>query len=112
MKVSVMWRGNTYTIEIDPNANLKELGYELRKLTGVTAETLRLIVPRLNEKGSNLILPFSDEHLRLTLHESSIVEVCIIIPHKMFFCLIKFVCFVIIPSSLVLGENYQNDGSD
>ncbi|CAN7058442.1 hypothetical protein IGI04_014670 [Brassica rapa subsp. trilocularis] len=74
MKVSVMWRGNTYTIEIDPNANLKELGYELRKLTGVTAETLRLIVPRLNEKGSNLILPFSDEHLRLTLHESSLVE--------------------------------------
>lgn len=74
MKVSVIWRGNKYTIEIDPKANLQDLGYELRKLTGVTAETLRLIVPRLNEKGSNLILPFSDEHLSLTLHEYSIVE--------------------------------------
>lgn len=82
MKVSVIWRGNKYTIEIDPKANLQDFGYELRKLTGVTAETLRLIVPRLNEKGSNLILPFSDEHLSLTLHEYSIVEVCIMIPDK------------------------------
>ncbi|KAJ4902136.1 WLM [Raphanus sativus] len=74
MKVSVMWRGNKYTIEIDPNSNLKDLGYELRNLTGVTAETLRLIVPRLNEKGSNLLLPFSDEHSFSSLHESSITE--------------------------------------
>ncbi|KAF8116112.1 hypothetical protein N665_0021s0003 [Sinapis alba] len=73
MKVSVMWRGNKYTLEIDSKANLKDLGYDLRNLTGVTAETLRLIVPRLNEKGSNLILPFSDDHSCLTLHESSIV---------------------------------------
>ncbi|KAL0898739.1 hypothetical protein Bca101_082700 [Brassica carinata] len=74
MKVSVMWRGNKYTIEIDSKANLKDFCYELRNLTGITAETLRLIAPRLNEKGSNLILPFSDDHSCLTLHESSIVE--------------------------------------
>ncbi|KAL0742265.1 hypothetical protein Bca4012_083778 [Brassica carinata] len=74
MKVSVMWRVNKYTIEIDSKANLKDLGYELRNLTGVTAETLRLIAPRLNKKGSNLILPFSDDNSCLTLHESSIVE--------------------------------------
>ncbi|CAH8370284.1 unnamed protein product [Eruca vesicaria subsp. sativa] len=74
MKVSVTWRGNKYTVEIDSKANLKDLGCDLRKLTDVTAETLRLIVPRLNEKGSNLILPFSDEHSSLSLHESSITE--------------------------------------
>lgn len=74
MKVSVTWRGNKYIIEIDSKANLMDLGYELRNLTGVTAETLRLIVPRLNEKGSNLILPCSDDHSCLTLQESSIVE--------------------------------------
>lgn len=85
MKVSVMWRGNKYTIEIDPNSNLKDLGYELRNLTGVTAETLRLIVPRLNEKGSNLLLPFSDEHSFSSLHESSITEVLYEIPFLFFF---------------------------
>ncbi|CAH2079511.1 unnamed protein product [Thlaspi arvense] len=74
MKVSVMWKGNKYTLKIDSKANLKDLGYELRKLTGVTAETLRLIVPWLNEKGSRLISPFSDEHSSLSLQESSIVE--------------------------------------
>ncbi|CAA7016075.1 unnamed protein product [Microthlaspi erraticum] len=74
IRVTVMWKGNKYTVEIDSSANLKDLSYELRKLTGVTAETLRLIVPRLNEKGSKLILPFSDEHSNLSLQESSIVE--------------------------------------
>lgn len=70
-----MWKGKKYTAEMDSSANLKDLGYELRKLTGVTAETLRLIVPRLNEKGSKLILPFSDEHSSLSFQEASIIEV-------------------------------------
>ncbi|ESQ33233.1 hypothetical protein EUTSA_v10003827mg [Eutrema salsugineum] len=74
MKVSVVWKGNKYTLQIDSGSNLKDLGYELMKLTGVTAETLRLIVPRLNEKGSRLFLPFSDEHSSLSLQESSIIE--------------------------------------
>uniref|UniRef100_A0A1J3GLT6 WLM domain-containing protein n=1 Tax=Noccaea caerulescens TaxID=107243 RepID=A0A1J3GLT6_NOCCA len=74
IRVSVMWKGNKYTVEIDSKVILKDLGYELRKLTGVTAETLRLIVPRLNEKGSRLIFPFSDEHSSLSLQESSITE--------------------------------------
>ncbi|CAH8277119.1 unnamed protein product [Arabidopsis lyrata] len=74
MRVSVLWKGNNYSVEIDSGASLKDLGYELRKLTGVTSETLRLIVPRLNEKGSRLILPFSDEHSSLSLQESHIIE--------------------------------------
>lgn len=75
INVSVMWKGNKYTVEIDSEAYLKDLGYELRKLTGVMAETLRLIVPRLNEKGSRLLFPFSDEHSSLSLKEASIIEV-------------------------------------
>lgn len=108
MKVSVTWRGNKYIIEIDSKANLMDLGYELRNLTGVTAETLRLIVPRLNEKGSNLILPCSDDHSCLTLQESSIVEVCII--RGSVFKTILASPFLI--WFIFLGQNYQNDGSD
>ncbi|KAG7548115.1 WLM domain [Arabidopsis suecica] len=74
IRVSVLWKGNNYSVEIDSGASLKDLGYELRKLTGVTSETLRLIVPRLNEKGSRLILPFSDEHSSLSLQESHIIQ--------------------------------------
>ncbi|KAG7543458.1 PUB-like domain superfamily [Arabidopsis thaliana x Arabidopsis arenosa] len=74
MRVSVLWKGKNYSVEIDSGASLKDLGYELRKLTGVTPETLRLIVPRLNEKGSRLILPFSDEHSSLSLQESHIIQ--------------------------------------
>ncbi|XP_010440755.1 PREDICTED: uncharacterized protein LOC104724003 isoform X2 [Camelina sativa] len=74
IKVSLLWKGNNYSVEIDSGASLKDLGYELRKLTGVTAETLRLIVPRLNGKGSILMLPFSDDHSSLSLQESNIVE--------------------------------------
>ncbi|VVB01437.1 unnamed protein product [Arabis nemorensis] len=74
IRVSVMWKGNNYTVEIDSESCLKDLGSELRKLTGVMSETLRLIVPRLNEKGSRLLFPFSDEHSGLSLHEASIIE--------------------------------------
>ncbi|KAL1224879.1 hypothetical protein V5N11_016095 [Cardamine amara subsp. amara] len=74
IRVSLLWKGNKYTLEINSDSSMKDLGYELRKLTGVTAETLRLIVPRLNEKGSTLILPFSHEHSSLSLQESNIVE--------------------------------------
>ncbi|VYS68356.1 unnamed protein product [Arabidopsis thaliana] len=74
IRVSLLWKGNKYSVEIDSGASLKDLGYELRKLTGVTSETLRLIVPRLNEKGSSLMLPFSDEHSSLSLQESNIIE--------------------------------------
>lgn len=75
IRVSILWKGNKYSLDINSESSLKELGYELRKLTSVTAETLRLIVPRLNEKGSTLILPFSDDHSSLSLQESNIVEV-------------------------------------
>ncbi|EOA16232.1 hypothetical protein CARUB_v10004374mg [Capsella rubella] len=74
VKVSLFWKGNNYSVQIDSEASLKDLGFELRKLTGVTAESLRLIVPKLHEKGSILMLPFSDEHSSLSLQESNIVE--------------------------------------
>ncbi|XP_010532998.1 PREDICTED: uncharacterized protein LOC104808864 [Tarenaya hassleriana] len=74
VNVSVVWRGNRYVVEIDSGACLKDLGDELRKLSGVKSETLRLIVPCLNEKGSKLLFPFSNEHSRLSLQEASILE--------------------------------------
>ncbi|CAN8232619.1 unnamed protein product, partial [Cochlearia groenlandica] len=72
--VSVIWKGNEYEVEMGSESDLKELGFELRKITGVKPETLRLIVPRLNQKGSILILPFSDQHSSLSLRESYIVQ--------------------------------------
>lgn len=103
IKVSVLWKGNNYSVEIDSGASLKDLGYELRKLTGVTAETLRLIVPKLNEKGSILILPFSEQHSSLSLQESNIIEVslCFWLTHDpskccclfSWSCLISLICY-------------------
>ncbi|XP_024181381.1 uncharacterized protein LOC112187008 isoform X2 [Rosa chinensis] len=72
--VEVIWRGNKITVEIDPDATLKELGQELQRLTNVKADTMRLIVPQLPNKTSRLLSPFSDEHERLSLQETSILE--------------------------------------
>ncbi|XP_062009341.1 uncharacterized protein LOC133725943 isoform X1 [Rosa rugosa] len=72
--VEVIWRGNKITVEIDPDATVKELGHELQRLTNVKADTMRLIVPQLPNKTSRLLSPFSDEHERLSLQETSILE--------------------------------------
>ncbi|KAK2648830.1 hypothetical protein Ddye_016319 [Dipteronia dyeriana] len=72
LKVSVIWRGNKYVVEMNSGASLKELGHELQKLTDVKADTMRFIVP-LN-KGSKLLSPFSDDHSSLSLQEASVIE--------------------------------------
>ncbi|KAJ0113715.1 hypothetical protein Patl1_01910 [Pistacia atlantica] len=72
LKVSVIWRGNKYVVEMNSNSSLKELGTELQKLTDVKADTMRLIVPQ--NKGSKLMSPFSDDHSRLSVLEVSIIE--------------------------------------
>lgn len=73
--VEVIWRGNKISVEIDSGSTLKELGHELQRLTNVKADTMRLIVPQLLDKTSRLLSPFSDEHGRLNLRETSILEV-------------------------------------
>ncbi|KAE8685906.1 putative lipid-A-disaccharide synthase [Hibiscus syriacus] len=72
VNVTVIWRGNKYMVEMDSNANLKELGDELQKLTDVKADTMSLIVPQFSGKGSRMLHPFSDEHSSLSLQEASI----------------------------------------
>lgn len=74
VKVSVIWRGNKYIVQMSYGAPLKELGDELRTLTDVKAETMRLIVPHLSNRGSKLLSPFSDEHSCLSLQEALITE--------------------------------------
>ncbi|PWA38235.1 hypothetical protein CTI12_AA583170 [Artemisia annua] len=69
-EISVTWRGNKYVVTMDLSATLEELGRELQKLTAVKADTLKLIVQ--SRKASKLFSPFSDEHSRLTLQETSI----------------------------------------
>ncbi|KAK4577142.1 hypothetical protein RGQ29_027590 [Quercus rubra] len=70
--ISVVWRGKTFTIEMNSGATIKELGLELLKLTNVKADTMRLIVPQSSNKSSKLLSPFSDEQAFLSLQDTSI----------------------------------------
>ncbi|XP_076904711.1 uncharacterized protein LOC143560257 [Bidens hawaiensis] len=71
-EISVSWRGKKYVVTMNLSATLEELGQELQKLTAVKSDTLKLIVQ--SKKSSKLLSPFSDEHSRLTLQETSIAE--------------------------------------
>ncbi|KAF9669577.1 hypothetical protein SADUNF_Sadunf14G0122000 [Salix dunnii] len=73
-KVTVIWRGNKYIVEMNADASVKVLGNELQKLTDIKADTMRLIVPQFSNKSSKLLFPFSDEHSQLSLQEASIME--------------------------------------
>lgn len=72
LKVSAIWRGKKYVVEVNSGSSLKELGHELQKLTNVKADTMRFIVPQ--NKGSKLLSPFFNEHSSLSLQEVSIIE--------------------------------------
>lgn len=75
INVSVIWRGKKFIVGMSPCATLKDLGHELQKLSDVKADTMRFIVPQNSSKSSKLLFPFSDGHERISLQESSIVEV-------------------------------------
>lgn len=72
--ISVTWRGKKFILEMNSAATLKDLGYELQKLTDVKADTMRLIVPQASNRSSRLLSPFSDEHSHLSLQEASFFE--------------------------------------
>lgn len=71
----VIWREKKFVLEINAEASLKRLGEELQTLTGVKADTIRLIIPQQSTKSSRLLMPFSDEHSNLMLHDAGIIEV-------------------------------------
>lgn len=75
LKVTVVWRGNKYIVEMNADASVKDLGDELQKLTDVKADTMRLIIPQFSNKSSKMLFPFSDEQSQLSLQEASITEV-------------------------------------
>ncbi|CAK9161423.1 unnamed protein product [Ilex paraguariensis] len=70
--ISVTWRTNKFVLKMRSDASLKDLGHNLQELTGVEADTMRLIVP--SNKSSKLLSPFSDEHSFLSLQEASAFE--------------------------------------
>ena len=72
--ISIIWRGKKFSVQMNPSATLKELGDEMQKLTHVKTDTMRFIVPQSN-KSSKLLTPFSYEHERLSLQETSMTEV-------------------------------------
>lgn len=74
LNITVIWRGNKYFVEMNPDASLKDLGDELQKLTDVKPDTMKLIVPQISSKGSKLLFPFSNEQSHLSLHKASIIE--------------------------------------
>ncbi|XP_073308574.1 uncharacterized protein [Primulina huaijiensis] len=66
----VTWRGQKFTVEINQNATLKDLGDHLQALTNVKADTLRLLVS--TGKSSTMLYPFSEQHSCLSLEAASV----------------------------------------
>lgn len=71
-RISVTWRGRQLDVDADPSCTVKEFGQLLQDLTNVKPETLKFIVPQSANKGSKLIMPFSDSHSGLTVKEAAI----------------------------------------
>ncbi|CAM8883101.1 unnamed protein product [Rhodiola kirilowii] len=74
LSVSVIWRGEKFVVEISSAASLNDLGQELQKLTGVSEDTMRLLMPKSSTAGSKLLYPFAGEHSHLSLQEVSLQE--------------------------------------
>ncbi|XP_068668286.1 uncharacterized protein [Aristolochia californica] len=73
LNISTIWRGKELNVELNSNSTIKALGEKLHQLTNVRPDTMRLLVPR-SGKGSGLLTPFSDEHSRLSLQDTDILE--------------------------------------
>ncbi|XP_068642812.1 uncharacterized protein [Aristolochia californica] len=71
--ISVIWRGRELNVELISNSTIKALGEELQRLTNVRPDTMRLLVPR-SSKGSGLLIPFSEDHSRLSLQDTNVLE--------------------------------------
>ncbi|KAI3992572.1 hypothetical protein MKX01_020864 [Papaver californicum] len=74
VNIFVVWRGKKLCVETNSKSTMKEFGQKLQELTNVKSDTMRLLVPKSSNKGSSLLVPFSDEHSSLRLQDSSILE--------------------------------------
>ena len=91
ISLSILWRDKRLELELEEISSMKELGHKLQILTGVKADTMRLIFPQSTTKGSKLIIPFSDEHSSLRLQEISVHKVLqLFIGEIMLFFMLEF----------------------
>uniref|UniRef100_A0A7N0TIP2 WLM domain-containing protein n=2 Tax=Kalanchoe fedtschenkoi TaxID=63787 RepID=A0A7N0TIP2_KALFE len=74
LNLSVIWRGKKFVVEISSGASLGDLGRELHKLTSVSEDTMRLLMPKSSIAGSKLLHPFADGHSHLSLQEAFLEE--------------------------------------
>ncbi|KAK9691327.1 hypothetical protein RND81_09G190000 [Saponaria officinalis] len=74
VSVPVVWRGKKYVLNVNSEASVWELGEELRKLTDIKSDTMRLIVPQSSVKSSRLLMPFSDDHSSIKLQDAGITD--------------------------------------
>eukprot|EP00252_Welwitschia_mirabilis_P012273 TRINITY_DN27263_c0_g1_i1.p1 TRINITY_DN27263_c0_g1~~TRINITY_DN27263_c0_g1_i1.p1 ORF type:complete len:157 (+),score=26.50 TRINITY_DN27263_c0_g1_i1:153-623(+) len=74
IEISVVWRGKTIVLKENEGTKIAELGVKLKELTGVSQDTLRLLVPQTKNAAPTSLTPFSDAHAALTLAEAGISE--------------------------------------
>lgn len=73
MNVEIIWRATKLNVEVNSGWTVGELGKKLLQLTNVKNDTLKLLVPQLNGKGSRLLAPFSDDNSGLGIQETGIL---------------------------------------
>ncbi|KAK8955444.1 hypothetical protein KSP40_PGU007289 [Platanthera guangdongensis] len=73
MNVEIIWRATKLNVEVNSKWTVEELGKKLLQLTNVKHDTLKLIVPQINGKGSRLLAPFSDDNSGLNIQETGIL---------------------------------------
>ncbi|KAI0519523.1 hypothetical protein KFK09_006972 [Dendrobium nobile] len=74
INVEVIWRGAKFNVEVNTRWTLGELGKKLVELTNVRPDTLKLLVPQTNTKGSRLLAPFSADNSSVEIQETGIIK--------------------------------------
>ncbi|KAH0436138.1 hypothetical protein IEQ34_026458 [Dendrobium chrysotoxum] len=74
INVEVIWRGTKLNVEVNTRWTLGELGKKLVELTNVRPDTLKLLVPQTNTKGSRLLAPFSADNSSVEIQETGIIK--------------------------------------
>eukprot|EP01018_Ginkgo_biloba_P012115 Gb_25986 [translate_table: standard] len=74
IKISVTWRGKTLELMEKSGSTVGELGNKLLELTNILPDTMRLLVPHSRHSAPVSLVPFSDQHCKLSLDETGISE--------------------------------------
>lgn len=74
MNIEVIWRGTKLNVVANTRWTVGELGKKLVEVTNVKPNTLKLLVPHVNTKGSRLLSPFSEDNSNLEIQEIGIIK--------------------------------------